>query len=313
MWDVPIDLYNRAALIQFLSEGAFLLSICCTKISVLLFFKRLEPTCTVTLKRIIWGVIAFTAAYTFALLLAQIFLCQHTASYWNIPRPDRPIERTCGDQDAIYILQGSLDVFSTVYSILIPCLVLRRIPLAMFQRYGLRAVAGTSVFVLGAAIARAVFLFYLTHSVSGDSTWNGFNVFVSEQLECQLAIILASAPFLQRFAPQYSGQPLPALQHTKDHSGSVVSRVSSSLSSRRWRFPFGRKHQKTEISQPLPQPAQIPEWEFETFDISQRPQSPTQNALSYDRYLAGMYGPPAPPKDSRELFEQYRREHRAVV
>jgi len=56
--------------------------------------------------------------------------------------------------------------------------------------------------------------------------------------------------------------------------------------------------------------AQIPEWEFETLatpPTRSRPTSPLE-MVYYDRYVAGMYGPPPPPKDSGRLFEEYRRE-----
>jgi hypothetical protein len=56
----------------------------------------------------------------------------------------------------------------------------------------------------------------------------------------------------------------------------------------------------------------IPEWEFEALELPQRVHSPVDE-ITYDRYVAGMYGPPAPPKDTRELFEQYRREHHGEI
>lgn len=145
---------------------------------------------------------------------------------------------------------------------------------------------------------------------------NGYNVFVWAQLECQLAIICASLPFLQRYFSQYRGAPVVFVNRDNQNSrnDSVMSRVGSSLSGQIKRLPFGRSSspRQLEISRPRLQPhaSEIPEWEFETFAAS--PKSP-EDEINYDRYLAGRYGPPVPPKDSRDLFDQHRREHGQIV
>jgi hypothetical protein len=132
-------------------------------------------------------------------------------------------------------------------------------------------------------------------------------------------LICASAPYLLQYAPPH---PQPQVNYVYDDNtvrrASAVSRVSSSLSGQFKRLPFGRASspRSMDISGPLPQavPGQIPEWEFE-FDILQTPprvHSPVDD-MSYHRYVAGRFGPPVPPKDTRELFEQYRREHGEIV
>jgi hypothetical protein len=67
------------------------------------------------------------------------------------------------------------------------------------------------------------------------------------------------------------------------------------------------------ISKPIPmsqpQASEIPEWEFATLDFSAQTRPAADLDQSYHRYRLGMYGPPAPPKDARELFDQWRREH----
>lgn len=144
---------------------------------------------------------------------------------------------------------------------------------------------------------------------------NGFNVFIWSQLECQLLLIFASLPFFHRCFSQNPNLPIvyvyPA---TKERNDSVISRVSSSLSGQIKRIPLGRGKSVRDvgISRPRPQAVEIPEWEFQTLETPQADRSPVDEH-TYDRYLAGMYGPPAPPKDSRRLFDQYRREHGEVL
>ncbi|KAF2274833.1 uncharacterized protein EI97DRAFT_459800 [Westerdykella ornata] len=316
MWDVPDELYRPAALVYWLSETMFILSAGFVKISVLCFYRRLEPPCTAAIKKIIWVLMIFTTAYTIGCLLGHVLLCHPVAAYWDVPsRSDAIQGRACGNQQTLYLVEGPLDLFSTLYCIIIPALVLRNLPMSSFQRNGFHALVLVSLSALGAAIARAVFLYQLTHSVDGDATWRSLNVFACAQFELSVSLACASAPFLQRFASQYPRFPIvDPYQQSKGTTGSVVSRVSSSLSGQIKRLPFARNPSPriTEISSPPPRALEIPEWEFEAFHITQRPQSPIDEQ-SYDRYLAGMYGPPAPPKDIRQLLDQYRREHGEIV
>jgi hypothetical protein len=144
---------------------------------------------------------------------------------------------------------------------------------------------------------------------------NGFNVFVWSQIECQSLLICASAPYLQRFTSHYPTIPIVYVyQNSEGRNDSVMSRVSSSLSGQIKRLPFGRTNspRNIDISRPRPPAVMIPEWEFEALQLPRPTRSPV-NEQNYDRYLAGMYGPPAPPKDIRKVFDQYRHERHGEI
>ncbi|KAF2687902.1 hypothetical protein K458DRAFT_485078 [Lentithecium fluviatile CBS 122367] len=312
IWDVPSTLYSGAALIQWLSEGAFTISVCLMKTSVLIFYRRLEPPCTGSFKKIIYVFIAFTAGYTLACLLTGILLCQPVSAYWAIPEASTVTGRTCAGQGIYYLLHGTLGTFSTFYTIAIPFLVLRNIPLSQSQRNALNAVSVVALSVVGAGVARTVFLFRLADSPNGDATWNGFNVFVCAQLECQLAIICASLPSLHTYFTPNPSVPIVYYTNNTKH-GSIVSRVSSSLSSQIRRLSMARtaSPKNAHVSEPRPRAVEIPQWEFETLESPRYAGcsvSPVDE-ITYEQYVRGQFGPPAPPKDSRALFDQYRREH----
>ncbi|KAF2877873.1 hypothetical protein BDV95DRAFT_556214 [Massariosphaeria phaeospora] len=316
LWDVSSTLHSRAALVEWLSEGAFILSTCMTKVSVLCFYRRLETSCSAAFKRIIHFFITLTILFSFACLLTQVLLCHPTSQYWRIPNQTHPIP-TCASQHIYYPVQGLLTCMSTVYSIVIPVLVLRNLPMPQFQRTGLRVISVLGLGVLASGVVRTVFLFRLAHSPNGDATWNGFNVFIWAQLECHLALICASLPFLQRYSSLYPSVPIVfANPNGKDRHDSVISRVSSSLSGRIKQLSSGRSNsvRNAPISEPRPPAVEIPEWEFETLESPRRvyASSPVDE-FTYERYVLGMYGPPAPPKDSRDVFDQYRRQHGEIV
>ncbi|EME45420.1 hypothetical protein DOTSEDRAFT_71214 [Dothistroma septosporum NZE10] len=74
LWDIPINGFVGMARVTWLGEFFFLLTGCCVKVSVLLFYRRLvEHTCS---RYWIWAVmfaIVMTVAYTLAFLLALVF------------------------------------------------------------------------------------------------------------------------------------------------------------------------------------------------------------------------------------------------
>lgn len=122
------------------------------------------------------------------------------------------------------------------------------------------------------------------------STGNGFDVFVWSQLECQLSLVAVSIPYLYRSVLQYPSVPIVyTYPSAKERIDSAFSRVSSSL-----RFTRSASPRDIEIS--TPQMVEIPEWEFGSMD-SPRPVHLPVEEITYDRYVRGMFGPPAPPKD----------------
>lgn len=155
--------------------------------------------------------------------------------------------------------------------------------------------------------------FIQLHEKTDMSSGNGFNVFVCAQLESQLALILVSLPFLYGWFTRDPSRPI-AFYVDKRKQDSVMSRVSSSLSGQIRRIPFARNNgaRNLEISRPRPQAMEIPDWEFGTLESPRQARSPVEE-ITYEQYVMGKFGPPAPPKDSRQLFDEYRREHGEIV
>jgi hypothetical protein len=155
-----------------------------------------------------------------------------------------------------------------------------------------------------------------TSKISNSCVGNGFHLFISGQIECQLAIICASVPYI--YIHLDSSRSIPIVFYTNNtKQDSVISRVSSSLSGQIRRLPFGHKvgSTKPEISRPIPHAAEIPEWEFDMLEPRQHDDSRVSrvDSVKYEQYVRGQFGPPVPPKDSRMLFDEYRREHGGIV
>jgi len=139
--NVRLSPLSHGVQIEWISENAFVFSTCSTKISVLLFYHRLDSTAyTRTVKRTIYGSIALTIAYWLGSLLYLSLLCHPTAGYWRLLNLSHPKQHSCVSQRMSYPIGGSISILSTVYTILLPYFVLRNLPMSKNYRHGLNTV-----------------------------------------------------------------------------------------------------------------------------------------------------------------------------
>lgn len=97
-WDTPLDEFEYLALSAWLSEIAFLLTTSATKISVLLFYRRLTVgTYSKRWKWAIWAALVFTALYCFGFIFALGFNCRPVQAYWEAFNPSYTEDYTCTD------------------------------------------------------------------------------------------------------------------------------------------------------------------------------------------------------------------------
>lgn len=220
IWDVPLTKFESTALMAWLSELAFLVSTCSTKVSVLLFFRRL--TAGTYSKRWRWATIAaivFTICYFFAFLFALIFNCRPTEAYWKAFSFDYTEKYHCTNTKFLNPVSGALSVFSDFYSVILPVGMLRHFETDRRKKLALNAVFSLGLLVVAAGSVRT---YYLARLGTGyDITWIGFNVYIWSDLEVQLAIICASAPVLRVLFRRYLKDPLSRARHTASNvSGS---------------------------------------------------------------------------------------------
>ena len=134
VWDIPIDTFVPMAQVTWLAELSSLLTGCCVKVSVLLFYRRLtEPTCSIYWIWAVWAAIALTVSYTLAFILSLIFNCMPTEAYWKAF--DLVYAMTanyhCVDTTVINLLAGIMAAVSDLYAVALPCFMMRhlRVPL----------------------------------------------------------------------------------------------------------------------------------------------------------------------------------------
>ncbi|KAK5111159.1 hypothetical protein LTR62_005359 [Meristemomyces frigidus] len=229
IWDVPPAWFEAAVLLAWLTELFFTVSSCATKISVLLFYRRLtKGTISKRWKGATIGAIVFTAAYGLALILALVFNCRPTNAYWKVYSDHYHEDYTCSDTKAINPLAGALSVFSDFYAVFLPMLMLRHFDIPHRQKVALNLVFSLGLLVGGAGIARTYYLWQLGYDY--DITFVGYRLLMSSVLELQIGLICASAPALRVFFRQYLAEPFSRALNTArtDRGESRVGKRDSS-------------------------------------------------------------------------------------
>ncbi|KAE9966860.1 hypothetical protein BLS_007249 [Venturia inaequalis] len=200
VWDLLPEECVKSGLMAWAIEILFLACLSLTKISVLIFFRRLiDRSHSPWISKSIWAAIAFTVAYFFSFLLFLLFACDPTDATWKSLDIGWTGKYKCADRHVVDPLNGVFSVFSDAYSIIIPVLVVSRLSMPANRKVVLYFIFCCGLIVLGAGIARTVWLSRLYTDPQRDLTWVGYDLLVWGTLEIQMALICASAPAMRGF------------------------------------------------------------------------------------------------------------------
>ncbi|KAK0860264.1 hypothetical protein LTS02_008590 [Friedmanniomyces endolithicus] len=232
IWDVPPEWFETAILLAWLGELAFIVSTCCTKISVLLFYRRLvQGTFSKRWRMATISAIVFTACYCVAIVLALIFNCNPTNAYWKAYSLSYTKSYTCANTKSLNPLAGALSVFSDLYTVVLPMGMLRHFEASKRQKLALNAVFSLGLIIVAAGCVRTYYIYQL--GVDYDITWMGYHLIIWSSLELHMALICASAPSLRVFFREYMSDPLSRMMHstrslTSTRDASRLSRHTNS-------------------------------------------------------------------------------------
>jgi hypothetical protein len=163
-------MYEDSALMAWLAQLSFLLSTCATKISVLLFYRRLVVgTYSVKWRWATIAAIVLTATYCVAFVLALVFNCRPTEAYWKALSFTYTKDYYCADTRLVNPLSGVLSVVSDLYSVFLPMGMLYRVEIERKRRIALYAVFSLGLLVVAAGSVRTFYLAKLGHDY--DTTW----------------------------------------------------------------------------------------------------------------------------------------------
>ncbi|KAF2434105.1 hypothetical protein EJ08DRAFT_694126 [Tothia fuscella] len=208
VWDVPQELWWRGALVGWLVEALFFWSTCFTKVSVLMFYRRLVVgTYSRKFKWAIWIAISFVIAYTIVFFIIICVGCFPVEATWRQFDSQWVIKNqfTCAPRNtAIHLaeLVGGLSVITDFYSVMLPAVLLMQIRLNKRQKYGLFFIFGIGFLVVVAGIVRTIYLRKVQEEIY-DKIWVVFNIYVTSIAEMNIAIVCACAPSLKALFGRY--------------------------------------------------------------------------------------------------------------
>ncbi|KAK3636625.1 hypothetical protein LTR56_014098 [Elasticomyces elasticus] len=203
-WDILPQHFEPIALLGWLTQLAFLTSGACTKIAVLLFYRRLVKDTFDSRWRIaVFAGIGFIATYTVAIILVVILRCSPVDAAWTQYAPGHEGGWECVDTTVVNFLAGVFAILSDLYAVILPMLMTRHFDLPSRQKWALNILFALGALVVGASAARTYYTYALTQTLNVARMV--YNATACSQFELQLGIICASLPALRVFLRRRRG------------------------------------------------------------------------------------------------------------
>lgn len=161
IWDISPGKREPLALCLWLAEFAFLVCGGFTKVSVLLFYRRLvEGTYSKLWKWLVLFAIGFTIAYTIAFCIMLLINCTPTEAYWRAFDPVYATTQsyTCLDTKIINTLAGVFAAASDLYAVALPCMITWHFSVPKAQKIALNVIFCLGLLVVAASGVRTYYL-----------------------------------------------------------------------------------------------------------------------------------------------------------
>ncbi|KAE8152832.1 hypothetical protein BDV25DRAFT_127699 [Aspergillus avenaceus] len=170
--------------LQFL----WVLSLSCTKVSVLLLYLRIFPVAWVV--RIAWSTIGVIVAWAIATILAGCLICRPFAFNWDQSIPGG----SCGNQVTSFTITGVINLVTDVVVLVTPMPWLFRLQMATYKKVTL-----ITVFGLGGVtcVISALRISVLSTMDFNDITYTLPRANIFSGVEPCLAVVLASVPLMR--------------------------------------------------------------------------------------------------------------------
>jgi hypothetical protein len=206
-----------------------------TKISILLFYRRLTERVSTRFQWMLNGVIAFVACCCIAGFITMLVGCRPIHAYWMQVDPVWLAENTgkftCYDEAAYIVFIATISMITDFLVCILPMSLFLRLQMNWKRKLALVAIFGVGFFLCICGILRMAKIIE-TYFKSYDITWSATNVWVWTGIEAHCAVIIASFPALNHFFRS-------AL---KDSS---ISDRFKSLTHRRYGSRYGSGYNKT--------------------------------------------------------------------
>ncbi|KIW06340.1 hypothetical protein, variant [Verruconis gallopava] len=210
-WDLTPELAQQSRKLTLVMEVTYMASTCLTKISILLFYRRMSDGAISSIFRTIGYIsIASVVAYMFAFSLAGVLGCRPISAYWLqvdltwASTHPRGKSYQCINEGAMILSACAVSIVQDFLACGLPLPLFWKLQLPKRQRIALAAIFSVGFFLCITGCLRLYYvhkIYYTTY----DVTWVAWDAWIWTVIEAHLAIICSSAPALKTFFKRYLG------------------------------------------------------------------------------------------------------------
>jgi hypothetical protein len=124
-------------------EITYLISTCTTKVSILLFYRRLGGAVSKRFRYWVYTAIFFVVAYAIVYFVLAFFHCRPLRAYWNIFwRLSHPDDYYCTDEGAMVVSACVISMVQDFVACLLPMALFARLKISRKQKFALAGIFG---------------------------------------------------------------------------------------------------------------------------------------------------------------------------
>ena len=208
VWDVRPELYVPERKITFTLYLLYIISGGMIKISILLFYRRLDSrSITRSFRYATWinivGIAIFVVAFTVVLFTA----CDPFAAFWyqfDITKQISGYAYRCWVNEGANLLSASIiSAVQDAITAFLPTILYWNLHIPQRQKIALGAIFALGYMVCIVAGVRSYYVYRIFNDPLYDSTWESWPAWLLCMVEIQLGTICASAPALKVFLSHY--------------------------------------------------------------------------------------------------------------
>ncbi|KAJ5025968.1 hypothetical protein J3E73DRAFT_412380 [Bipolaris maydis] len=204
IWDVTPNLYVPERKIVFAVYLLYVLAGGFIKISILLFYRRLDARCIPSTFRIAtWINIAIIGIFITTFTIILFTACNPLAAFWyqfDVAHQLAGYKYHCWVNEEADIMAASIiSAVQDAIAAFLPTLLYWNLQIPKRQKIALGAVFASGYLVCIVCIARVFAIHRIFNNELYDSSWTTWPAILLAVLEIQLGVIVASAPALKVF------------------------------------------------------------------------------------------------------------------
>ncbi|KAF2802468.1 uncharacterized protein BDZ99DRAFT_337144, partial [Mytilinidion resinicola] len=188
LWDLYIPKIKHFLIIDLLGQDFYFVGTCFVKVSILLFYLRLNPD--KTFRRVAFAIMTFDVVYSFVSIVVATFGCTPIAGGWDLL-----IKSSCVNKKAYYYVAAVCNIVTDFATLGLPVRMCLRLNVSRRQRWLLLGLFGVGSFACIISIVRLVTMLPSLHSI--DFTRYKVQVAGWAEVEINTGIICACLPTLK--------------------------------------------------------------------------------------------------------------------